>query len=82
VTSTTTVVNDEGQPVTLVHRGEDALAVLPDLIPVGDTVFGHATVVYGFQVEAAGRERFVPIPQQEVGGYGSPSADGAAPVGE
>lgn len=66
VSGVTTVTNDEGQPVTYVHAGETTFAVLADPIDAGDTVFGHALVRYGFGPEAAGRERFVEIPSQEV----------------
>lgn len=82
VTSTTITVNDEGQPVVLIHKGEEALAVLPEPIPVGDTVFGHATLVYGFHVAPAGRERFVTVPRQEVTGFASPGSGGEKANGE
>ncbi len=82
VHSTTTVTNDDGQPVVFVHRGEETMAVLPDPIPAGDTVFGHAVVAYGFQVEPAGRERTVTIPHQEVEGFGSHSTEGHTAAGE
>jgi hypothetical protein len=66
VSATTEIVNDQGEPVIFVHKGEDVMAVLPDPPAPGDTVFGHATVRYGFVPELAGRERFVEIHKQEV----------------
>jgi hypothetical protein len=66
VSGTTTVVNDEGQPVLFVHRGEEVLAVLADPLTPGDTVIGHATVRYGFLPEPAGRDRVIEIKNQKV----------------
>ena len=66
VSSHTTMTNDQGQPVTYVHKGDEAFAVLPEALPVGDSVFGNAVVFYGFSRDPAGREKPVNIPSQQV----------------
>ena len=63
---TSTFVNDEGEPVMFVHRGEEVLAALDEPLQPGDTILGHATVRYGFLAEQPGRDRLVEIPSQEV----------------